>query len=207
MSDISEDDETGIDKNEQPRSALDVIKEVQARIRAKEVPTVKADPEEQKDKGATIETSATAKELSARREHNWIGIAIVLFLLTVICLMFIWPTETFQRVVFPNKYWTKYWTSQIQELNSEITFDQVMIYDSVLELEKMDRTRDLDILQALNAARITGGLSREEAVREVYEGYQNTVAKLKDFQAKLKQHKSSLENAKKELSRYERGKQ
>jgi len=51
----------------------------------------------------------------------------------------------------------------VQQLESEIARHECLMRNTRLELEKMDRTFDIDVEQAVNAARASGGDEHEAA--------------------------------------------
>ncbi len=122
------------------------------------------------------------------------------------CGYFIWQTDTLQRNIFPKRYWTHYWTEQIVKLKASIKKDEFSISIMAIELQKRQRTRDLDILQAMIVTKsldIANQEARQEAIKSLVDEDRSLLEELKANQQQLDDDKKDLEKANRELSRYE----
>ena len=66
---------------------------------------------------------------------------IVCFLIALVAGFYILNSEAFQKAVFPKKYWTE----KVSELESAMQYEEGEIRDLLIELEKIERTKDLEI--------------------------------------------------------------
>jgi hypothetical protein len=114
---------------------------------------------------------------------------------------FIWNTETFQREVFPEKYWSK----KVEVLKSMTQLDEGMIRDAALELKKKQITMKLEVAQEINSAKSFGmdvEEARKIAIERIRSEFEVLKEELKMWREQFKKDKSMLEKAKIELSKY-----
>jgi len=129
---------------------------------------------------------------------------LLIGVIVILCGLSVWNTETFQRNIFPKKYWTHYWTEECTRLRVSIQENELWIALTEIELKKSQRTNDLDILQIEIYAKATGKASRMEVVKkEAEDNYSSLVEELNVRKQQLKEYAKELEKANQELSRYE----
>ena len=114
---------------------------------------------------------------------------------------YIYNTNAFQREFFPKKHLTK----KIEDLKDAVQLDEVMINDTLIELEKIERTKDLEVEREINFAKIEGvdiNEARKNAVESVSKEIQYLQEELKSLREELDKDKQLLDQAKQELSKY-----
>ena len=129
---------------------------------------------------------------------------LLIGVIVILCGLSVWNTETFQRNIFPKKYWTHYWTEECTKLRSSIQENELWIALTEIELQKSQRMDDLDILQLEIIAKSTGKTDIMEVLKkEAEDNYRSLVDELNVRKQHLKEYAKELEKANQELSRYE----
>jgi len=49
----------------------------------------------------------------------------------------VWESDTFQKNVYPNRYWKKYWLSNINYLNNNIESNKYNINEAEIEIKRL----------------------------------------------------------------------
>ena len=49
----------------------------------------------------------------------------------------VWKSDTFQKNVYPNRYWKKYWLSNINYLNNNIESNKYNINEAEIEIKRL----------------------------------------------------------------------
>ena len=114
---------------------------------------------------------------------------------------YIYNHEAFQEAVFPKEYWTE----KVKELEYMVQSGEVDIRDALIELEKIERTKDLVIEQEINNAKLFGddiNEARKDAVESVREEIQDLQEMLQISRELLYKKKQLLEKAKQKLVKY-----
>lgn len=126
---------------------------------------------------------------------------IIIIIVTGYILLKIWESDTFQSYFFPQKYWQK----QVESAQAGIDGTINMIKDTYIELEKLDRTKDLEIAQAINEAKFIGDdieEARKLKIEEIKEERELYIEDIKEWRKFLKEEKKNLEIAKGKLKEY-----
>jgi|SRR3989338_2132148 len=125
----------------------------------------------------------------------------LIIILAIMAVYYIYNTNAFQREFFPKKHLTK----KIEDLKDAVQLDEVMINDTLIELEKIERTKDLEVEREINFAKIEGvdiNEARKNAVESVSKEIQYLQEELKSLREELDKDKQLLDQAKQELSKY-----
>jgi len=113
----------------------------------------------------------------------------------------IWRTDTFQREVFPKRYWYK----ELKSLEQMIRIEEFTIKNFSIELQKKQITAELDVAQQINTG-VLAGMSAEEArelaVKELRAEIDAKVKAISMLNEALNKDRRRLKEAKRELSRY-----
>lgn len=113
----------------------------------------------------------------------------------------IWESDAFQSHFFPHKYWLK----QVELAQAGIDTAVSMIRDTSIELEKLNRTADLEIAQAMNFMGDDVD-AKEEARKITIEGLKQDreilIDEIKEWRKFLEEEKKKLEIAKGKVKGY-----
>ena len=113
----------------------------------------------------------------------------------------IWRTDTFQREVFPKRYWYK----EVKSLEQMIRIEEFTIKDFAIKLQKKQMTAGLDVAQQINTG-VLAGMSAEEArewaIREMRLEIDALTKAIRVSQEVLDRDSKRLRQARRELSKY-----
>jgi hypothetical protein len=116
---------------------------------------------------------------------------------------FFTETDTYKRLVHPEKYWSK----QVKALESGIAYSESELKNVYLERQKLERTANLTIAQEVNEAVSIGGdpeKARASAIREVDAEYEVLDLEAEVWIKQIEASRKELDNAKAELAKHVR---
>lgn len=123
-------------------------------------------------------------------------------IVVIISVYYIWNSDSFQREVFPEKYWIQ----RIVDLEFLIKVDEMMIRHGVLEFEKAKMTTETDIAQSINIHQSTGYTydeAKKMAFEDKHDELQLIMELVKDKQYQIDNLKRQLAEARQTLSQYQ----
>lgn len=128
---------------------------------------------------------------------------IILLGIVAVGCYYIWKSDSFQKAVFPEKYWQE----KVDSLERVIEFNNGLIRSAYRDLKKIQLTAKIDIADSMDSAEsigLTKEIARDMAVQEIkdkIEANRQMIKKLTDFNEK---YRKDLEIAKKELAKHKR---
>ena len=128
-------------------------------------------------------------------------IAIVLVIVLIVSF-FIWRTDKFQKIVFPQKNWNK----QIQDIEWEITYNQSEYFFTLIAIEKIKIYSDSEMTISEQDSRLMGRTNME-FVKDAKEDMQSELYDYLEISRDLKQEENRLnqrlQDVKIKLAEYE----
>lgn len=155
--------------------------------------------EHEKVKSISERLRARVSRIDFTKHSSLVWKVVVTALLLLIVGYGVSQAEFFQRVIYPESYWTK----QVLHFEKAIKLDEEAIYSISIDLRKKRMTMQLDMAQEFSAA-IGLGMSNEKAGQfaqaNIERGFKSLLHELELGENKLSLHKGQLDNAKRELA-------
>lgn len=133
---------------------------------------------------------------------------IARFILLIIILVgdyYIWKSDSFQKRVFPEKYWQK----EVRSLERVIEFNEGIIRSAYRDLKKIQLTAKLEVADYVDSADLLGMTKKEAREAAIEKGKEDIEANrqmIKEMQEMNAKFKKELEHARRQLSKYESAK-
>ncbi len=136
------------------------------------------------------------------RKSMTIAIAVVVAGLLVTAALSICETDAFQRQFFPKDYWQK----QVRSSQWAIKLTRGTIRNTMIELEKLQMTAELDVAKQVNSAKLIGmdaDVVRKIAVAGITGKAKFLREEIKWLNERLEEEEPKLDQAKEKLAQYQ----
>jgi hypothetical protein len=141
------------------------------------------------------------QKISSRNKISKFKIIIIIFCVSMcIAGYFGWKTETFQKNVFPKKYWGE----QIDMFERSIRTDKYLIRSAKIELQKIHITLKFELAEASNTAQFLGtdvDKATQDRMKKVQGEINNVQREIEIFRESLKKNENLLRQARIEYSK------
>jgi hypothetical protein len=112
----------------------------------------------------------------------------------------VWESDTFQKKVYPNEYWKKYWSNKIVYLNGNIIEKKQYINEAEIEIKRLNYENILN--KDVEAYKSDNNILKTltDANNRLINKWEHVILLSKET---IQHNDNELEIAKKELSKYQ----
>ena len=112
----------------------------------------------------------------------------------------VWESDTFQKNVYPNRYWKKYWLSNINYLKNNIASNKYNINEAKIEIKRLSYENTLNnYLEVFK--------NNKSSLNSITDANYSLIYKWKTIiilsRDKIESYENELKIAKEELSKYQ----
>ena len=126
-------------------------------------------------------------------------VLISIFTLTIAGYL-VWKSDTFQKNVYPNRYWEKYWLRNINYLNNNIASNKYNINEAKIDIKRLSYenilNNDLEVFK-----------NNKSALNSITDANNRLIYKWKTIiiiaRDKIESDEKKLKISKEELSKYQ----
>jgi hypothetical protein len=112
----------------------------------------------------------------------------------------VWESDTFQKNVYPNRYWKKHWLSNINYLNNNIASNKYNINEAEIEINRLSYENTLNNYLELFKNNKSSLNSITDANNSLIYKWKTIIILSRD---KIESYENELKIAKEELSKYQ----
>jgi hypothetical protein len=112
----------------------------------------------------------------------------------------VWESDTFQKNVYPNRYWKKHWLSNINYLNNNIASNKYNINEAEIEINRLSYENTLNNYLELFKNNKSDLNSIKDANNSLIYKWKTIIILSRD---KIESYENELKIAKEELSKYQ----
>ena len=112
----------------------------------------------------------------------------------------VWESDTFQKNVYPNRYWKKHWLSNINYLNNNIASNKYNINEAEIEINRLSYENTLNNYLELFKNNKSDLNPIKDANNSLIYKWKTIIILSRD---KIESYENELKIAKEELSKYQ----
>ncbi len=112
----------------------------------------------------------------------------------------VWESDTFQKNVYPNRYWKKHWLSNINYLNNNIASNKYNINEAEVEINRLSYENTLNNYLELFKNNKSDLNPIKDANNSLIYKWKTIIILSRD---KIESYENELKIAKEELSKYQ----